>query len=258
MSDAARRIARAIQKQSGKAKQPGETKLGLVVDVSPVRITPLGGAVSFSPEALVWSNTALSTRDDWVEGDTVVLSMLEGGMYLVHDVVDTGTLLGGAGGGGVTDHGALTGLADDDHTQYHNDARGDARYSPLGHAHTGTYQPLDADLTTIAALDSGTSTGVMATEAAGWVKRTYAQVKTSLGLVKGDVGLGNVDNTSDANKPVSTAQQTALDMKADITSVVSHELLGFELSFKADQNHDHDDRYQPQIDIVRRRSFMGM
>lgn len=27
-----------------------------------------------------------------------------------------------------TDHGALTGLADDDHTQYHNDTRGDARY----------------------------------------------------------------------------------------------------------------------------------
>lgn len=34
----------------------------------------------------------------------------------------------GGGGGGVTDHGALTGLADDDHSQYHNDARGDARY----------------------------------------------------------------------------------------------------------------------------------
>lgn len=32
------------------------------------------------------------------------------------------------GGGGVTDHGALTGLNDDDHTQYHNNARGDARY----------------------------------------------------------------------------------------------------------------------------------
>lgn len=31
-------------------------------------------------------------------------------------------------GGGVTDHGALTGLADDDHPQYHTDARGDARY----------------------------------------------------------------------------------------------------------------------------------
>lgn len=37
----------------------------------------------------------------------------------------------GGGGGGVTDHGALTGLADDDHTQYHNDTRGDARYLQL-------------------------------------------------------------------------------------------------------------------------------
>ena len=36
---------------------------------------------------------------------------------------------------------------------------------------------------------------------------------------KSDVGLANVDNTSDANKPVSTATQTALDLKADITSV---------------------------------------
>lgn len=30
---------------------------------------------------------------------------------------------GVGGGGGVTDHGALTGLGDDDHAQYHNDAR---------------------------------------------------------------------------------------------------------------------------------------
>jgi len=37
--------------------------------------------------------------------------------------------LGVTGGDvGVTDHGALTGLSDDDHGQYHNDARGDARY----------------------------------------------------------------------------------------------------------------------------------
>lgn len=36
------------------------------------------------------------------------------------------------------------------------------------------------------------------------------------GLVKGDVGLGNVDNTSDVNKPISTATQTALDLKASI------------------------------------------
>ncbi len=37
-----------------------------------------------------------------------------------------------------------------------------------------------------------------------------ATLKTDLVLVKGDVGLGSVDNTTDANKPVSTAQQTAI------------------------------------------------
>jgi hypothetical protein len=37
-------------------------------------------------------------------------------------------------------------------------------------------------------------------------------------LVKADVGLGNVDNTADSAKPVSTAQQTALDLKANLAS----------------------------------------
>ena len=36
-------------------------------------------------------------------------------------------------------------------------------------------------------------------------------------ITKADVGLGSVDNTSDAAKPVSTAQQAALDLKADKT-----------------------------------------
>ena len=40
------------------------------------------------------------------------------------------------------DHGSLTGLTDDDHPQYHNDARGDVRYAPLvgrTQIKTGTY-----------------------------------------------------------------------------------------------------------------------
>lgn len=45
---------------------------------------------------------------------------------------------------------------------------------------------------------------------------TSPVITTPAGIVKGDVGLGNVDNTSDANKPVSTAQQAALDLKANL------------------------------------------
>lgn len=78
-------------------------------------------------------------------------------------------------------------------------------------------QPLDSDLTAIAGLDSSTA-GALVTDGSGWIRKTYAQLKTALGLVKADVGLGNVDNTSDANKPVSTATQTALDAKLAITT----------------------------------------
>jgi hypothetical protein len=75
-------------------------------------------------------------------------------------------------------------------------------------------QPLDSDLTTIAGLTPTTDNFMVATSSA-WASRTPSQAKTSLALVKGDVGLGNVDNTSDANKPVSTATQTELDTKAE-------------------------------------------
>jgi hypothetical protein len=47
---------------------------------------------------------------------------------------------------------------------------------------------------------------------------TNKTITSPSGLVKGDVGLGNVDNTSDANKPVSTATQTALDLKANLAA----------------------------------------
>lgn len=41
---------------------------------------------------------------------------------------------------------------------------------------------------------------------------------TPTGITKAHVGLGSVDNTSDASKPISTATQTALDAKAPLAS----------------------------------------
>jgi hypothetical protein len=46
---------------------------------------------------------------------------------------------------------------------------------------------------------------------------TVTLPSTTNGLSKSNVGLSNVDNTSDANKPVSTATQTALNGKANST-----------------------------------------
>ncbi len=53
---------------------------------------------------------------------------------------------------------------------------------------------------------------------------TVASVAGKTGKVtlsKSDVGLGNVENTSDANKPISTATRAALNEKADITAVLT-------------------------------------
>ena len=67
------------------------------------------------------------------------------------------------------------------------------------------------------------------TELADIGTNTHAQIDTHIANVttnphsvdQTDVGLGNVDNTSDANKPVSTAQQTALDLKVDENAAIT-------------------------------------
>jgi hypothetical protein len=52
---------------------------------------------------------------------------------------------------------------------------------------------------------------------AGTETLTNKTITSPSGLVKADVGLENVDNTSDANKPVSTAAQTALNAKLNLS-----------------------------------------
>lgn len=65
-----------------------------------------------------------------------------------------------------------------------------------GHTHTiANVTSLQTTLDSKAPVDSPTFTGTVS------------------GVTKAHVGLGNVDNTSDANKPISTATQAALDAK---------------------------------------------
>lgn len=77
-------------------------------------------------------------------------------------------------------------------------------------------QPIDADLTAIAALAPADDT-VIQRKGSIWTARTPGQLKTDMSLTKGDVGLSNADNTSDAAKPISTATQAALDNKQTIS-----------------------------------------
>lgn len=69
------------------------------------------------------------------------------------------------------------------------------------------YQPLDSDLTTIAANITAAGHALLDDASAAAQRST--------------LGLGNVDNTSDAAKPVSTATQTALNGKQDLDATLT-------------------------------------
>jgi hypothetical protein len=60
-----------------------------------------------------------------------------------------------------------------------------------------------------------------ATVPSGTTTQYYRGDKSWQALDKTAVGLANVDNTADLNKPISTATQTALDAKADETVTVT-------------------------------------
>lgn len=104
-----------------------------------------------------------------------------------------------AAGGGQLDHGlALAGLGDDDHPQYHNDARGDARY-----------QPLDADLTAIAAL---------ATTSFGRARLTDADAAA----LRSAAALGTIATESETNYLLATGARTgATSQRQAFTSGIS-------------------------------------
>jgi hypothetical protein len=69
-----------------------------------------------------------------------------------------------------------------------------------------------ADKTKLTGIESGAEVNVV---------NSVASKTGNVILVKGDVGLGNVDNTSDLNKPISNATQTALNAKQDISTALN-------------------------------------
>ena len=69
-------------------------------------------------------NTNLMAHQDAVDPHPQYLTQTEGNTLYAP--------FGVTGGGGVTDHGALTGLGNDDHPHYLTEARGNALYAPAG------------------------------------------------------------------------------------------------------------------------------
>jgi hypothetical protein len=219
VADTAARLALSLtSNDDGKVvKQTDDSSLWVIVDYTGptyVEITAIGvaavtsvfgevGDVTLADADLVMSDiTDLSLAG--LDDDFIIKYDLGSATWVVE--LDTG------GGGGVTDHGALTGLGDDDHTAYLNTGRHGAIGSnphgvtktqvSLGNAENtaDTDKPIsDATQTALDDKLDETSHDALPSDNPHDVDAT-------------DVGLGNVDNTADTDKPVSTDQQAEIDV----------------------------------------------
>lgn len=79
-------------------------------------------------------------------------------------------------------------------------------------------QVADPDLTTIAAIDS-TTAGMLATDGAGWLRKTYAQVRTALGLAAVATSGAYTDLTGRPTIPSVPADVGAQPADADLTTI---------------------------------------
>jgi len=87
-------------------------------------------------------------------------------------------------------------------------------YALIDHIHDGVYATI---LHPHAISDITSLQTVLDTKAEGTIVSTHlANTENPHAVTKAQLGLGNVDNTADVDKPVSTAQQAALDGKAAI------------------------------------------
>jgi hypothetical protein len=134
--------------------EPSSLTRDLLARVEALEATSDGGqssdglaTIDMLEDAAISLSSAIA--DLYAQAQTLTnrLTALEGDDPLPEQSGQSGKFLGTDGstpswstpsGTGVSDHGLLTGLADDDHSQYHTDARGDVRYSQLGHGHTAS------------------------------------------------------------------------------------------------------------------------
>ncbi len=156
--------------------------------------------------------------------------------------------------GGVTDHGALTGLGDDDHPQYLNNARGDARYPSItdyaadllaiNTELAGKFDTPLGDTTQYIAGDGS----LIAFPVAGQAGTLVRQIRNETGstITKGTVVYisGASGNKATVSKAIATSDSTSAQtfglVQADIPNnqngyvVVRGDLIGVDTSAFAD------------------------
>ena len=170
---------------------------------------------------------------DGLSGDNRVYLAVEGGLKYSQDKT---TWLEISGGGGVTDHGALTGLSDDDHGQYFNQSRGDARYSLLSHTHLSS-AITDFAATVRATVLTGLSTATNAAiTAADTVLSALGKLQAQINARVTGVTATSPVVSSGGMAPVISMPAATASVNGYMTTTYASKLNGIEAGATADQS----------------------
>ncbi len=112
------------------------------VNESDMPVSALGGGIEVPLETAEGIAKRLNTLEPQV---AAAVSSAAASALAAANAQAAAEAAAGGGSGGTSDHGSLSGLLDDDHTQYHNDSRGDARYYTKGQVDTLTNNAASAN-----------------------------------------------------------------------------------------------------------------
>ncbi len=105
--------------------------------------------------------------------------------------------------------------------------------SDLSGAVQASLEKADSALQSHQSITTGSVNGTIAANGTDVAVKGLKALAYKDSLTKADVGLGNVDNTSDEAKPISTATQAALDEKVNTTTTVNGKALTTNISLGA-------------------------
>ena len=198
------------------------------------------GYASLDASAKVPAAQLPSYVDDVVEYANLAAFPATGATGLIYVALDTGKIYRWSGSAYVEispSPGSTDAVPEGSTNKYYTDERVDDRAAALLQAGTGiswSYNDASGTLTPTVTLAPFTTTNLTegtnlyytnARASAAAPVQSVAGRTGAVTLTKTDVGLANVDNTSDLNKPISTATQTVLDLKLNISAYTAADVL---------------------------------
>ena len=165
----------------------------------------------------------------YTDGNNIVLASPDG------SIVISGTI---NLSDGVINHDELTGLADDDHTQYHNNARGDARYyteTELDAGQLDNRYHTEAEITTIS--------GDLQTNIDALTHNGFADYVATEHVAEASIDHGSIAGLGDDDHPqyINNAEMATIsgDISVEIDSDISTHAAGA----------SHDARYYTETEV---------